>query len=66
MITATGWTWEYIDEFMTLPRYEEMREYWDDNPPVHIMVAAYLGHGEKQGQQDGGSIEELMQAFPMG
>ncbi len=26
---------------------EMMYSYWEDNPPIHIMVAAYLGLGDK-------------------
>lgn len=28
---------------MDLPRLYAMNDYWDAHPPVHIMVAAYLG-----------------------
>lgn len=40
-----GWTWEYVDEFMTIPRFMEMTSYWKENPPTHILVAAYMGVG---------------------
>ncbi len=41
-----------------------MRDYWADNPPVHIMVAAYLGKGEKDSEPVG-KIEDLMTMLPM-
>jgi hypothetical protein len=28
---------------MDLPRLYAMNDYWQQHPPVHIMVAAYLG-----------------------
>jgi len=28
---------------MTLPRLREMKNYWQHNPPIHLMIAAYLG-----------------------
>lgn len=28
---------------MTLPEANELCAYWRDHPPVHILVAAYLG-----------------------
>ncbi len=31
---------------MTLFDYEELCRYWAKNPPVHLMVAAYLGVGK--------------------
>ncbi len=33
---------------MTLLDFEELCDYWRDSPPVHWMVAAYLGIGEKK------------------
>ncbi len=46
LVTATGWTWEYIDETMTIPRLNGMRKYWESYPPTHISTArlcmAYL------------------------
>jgi hypothetical protein len=51
---------------MTLPRLEQMRTYWEEQPPVHISVAAFMsGKSEEtptvsQGQDFG----SLMEAFP--
>jgi hypothetical protein len=28
---------------MTLPRLKAMSEYWASNPPIHLMIKAYLG-----------------------
>ena len=44
----TGWTWEYIDENMTLPRLYEMSEYWAEHPPLHLLVAAVVGAKPKK------------------
>ncbi len=38
-----GYSFEYIDQFMTLPRVMEIQNYWRKHPPVHVMIAAYLG-----------------------
>jgi hypothetical protein len=52
---------------MDLLRYEEMNSYNKVNPPLHIMVARYLGMGEKPSTartptaQD---LTELMSQFP--
>lgn len=43
LIMVTGWTWEYIDDQMTLPRLYGLYEYWRDHPPLHALVAAFLG-----------------------
>jgi len=37
------WTFEYIDEQMTLPRLAALSAYWQHSPPVHISIASYLG-----------------------
>lgn len=41
--SATGWTWEYIGQALTLPRLYALWEYWQGSPPVAESVAAYLG-----------------------
>lgn len=39
---------------MTLPRLKEMAEYWQSNPPLHLMVAAYFGvSNPKKASTDG-------------
>lgn len=35
---------------MTIPRYQDISRYQRDNPPLHMMVAAYLGAGKDSGQ----------------
>ena len=30
-------------DHLTLPRYLALSRYWSDHPPIHLMVAAYLG-----------------------
>lgn len=43
MICAdTGWTWDEVGR-LTLPRYRALYRRFKDHPPVHWMVAAYLG-----------------------
>lgn len=43
---AFGWSWEYIDEEMTLPRMAAISKHWEQVPPVSITlagIAAALG-----------------------
>ncbi len=42
LTTACGWTPDAIDQ-MTLPRFERLCRYWAAHPPLHVVVAAYLG-----------------------
>lgn len=60
---ATGWTWDYISEHVDLPRLAALNDYWSVHPPVHVMVAAYLGIGAetKPKEQD---FSELFQNLP--
>jgi hypothetical protein len=42
IITSTGYTYEYVDDYMTLPRLAELQAYWKDTPPVHVSLAMFL------------------------
>lgn len=37
---------------MTLPRVKEINAYQKHSPPVHIMVAAYMGVGKSSGPKE--------------
>jgi hypothetical protein len=43
LIAATGWTWEYIGEWMTLPRVYALFDHWKQWPPMHITAALFAG-----------------------
>lgn len=49
---------------MDLPRLAAMTDYWANNPPLHIMVKAYLGIGKETKEEDQGRIEDLMAMAP--
>ena len=42
LATVCGYTPSQIDA-MTLPQVDELFGYWAKHPPVHLLVAAYLG-----------------------
>src|SRR5207248_5306134 len=42
LATACGYSYPVTDE-MTLFQIEELTSYWAQHPPVHLLVAAYLG-----------------------
>jgi len=64
LATCFGWTWEYIDEHMTLPRLDAMKDYWNDNPPLHQLVAAYLGHKPVASKTDEmGTLDDFVKAM---
>jgi hypothetical protein len=64
VIACTGWTWDYISEHVDLPRLESMNRYWEQFPPLHVMVAAYFGITPKK-QQEPASVDELLAMFPV-
>lgn len=58
---CTGWTWEYIDDNMTIPRLQAMSDYWQEHPPLHQLVATFLGVKSKAPkEQDNASLLELV------
>ena len=39
-----GWTIEYARWHIDLPMLQSLTTYWGNHPPVHILVAGYLGY----------------------
>lgn len=73
LITATNWTWEYIDDYMTFPRLDAMLEYWEEVPAqafsvneVRTILRSYFkikDNTKKKRRQAKQSEEEFAQAF---
>jgi hypothetical protein len=49
--TTTGWTLDYIMDEVTLPRLRSLLRYWSEHPPVHELVAAFVGYKPPQPAQ---------------
>lgn len=56
-----GWTWEYVDDHMTLPRLAAIKKYQANNTPaaftlssIENLLAQYMG-AELKTRSDGGS-----------
>ena len=43
MVANTGWTWAEVGR-LTIPRLRALHRQWRSRPPVHHLVAAYLGY----------------------
>lgn len=41
---ATGWGWEQTLDELTAPRLNALRETWRIHPPVHKLVAGFVGY----------------------
>lgn len=66
MIACTGWTYDYIDEEMTLPRVNEILRYFEKVPPVGVSAyrisLAICGEPPKvkESGDDFGKLLEMM------
>jgi len=50
----TGWTWDYVEDTLTVSRLQALHKEWKRHPPLALMVAAYLGitpPEEKSGEE---------------
>lgn len=45
---ATGWTWDYVGQCLTLPRLRALMRRWAKVPPVSESVAAFV-YGDSPG-----------------
>ena len=63
MTCFPGWTWEYIDQNMTIPRLLEITEYHKVQPPIHILIGRYFGYPKKSSELDdeGQTLFDVMQ-----
>ena len=64
---AFGWTWEYVDECMTVPRFNSIQRAWEYAPPVHMLVAGFFGIKRRGPSRDQEAlIASLLQCPPEG
>lgn len=42
-MAITGMTWNQVLDELDLIRLAAINMYWADHPPVHILIASYLG-----------------------
>jgi len=55
-----SWTYDYIDNNMTLSRLDEYRRYFLKHPPTHQLVAAYLGYEYKDKQEGSAFLRNIL------
>ena len=66
LISAFGWSWEYVDEEMTLPRMAAILNHWELTPPVAVSlagIAASLGvkmEPKKSAAENASELQELL------
>lgn len=73
LIACTGYTWEYIENNMDLPRLASMNAYWAKHPPLHLMIQHFMGIEAKSefdeqplDAEPEMDILEFAQQFPQG
>ena len=66
--TVTGWTYLEIDQ-LTLWDISELFDYWQDYPPIHVLVSAYLmgdrGSVRKDPKRQHSDFAELSRAVAL-
>jgi hypothetical protein len=43
-VTTIGWTWDQCLDQLTAPRLEALEKIWTRWPPVHKLLAAFVGY----------------------
>lgn len=51
---STGWTWDYVESELDHPRLRALTAYWKHSPPVHVLLAGFLGVKAASSAPDGG------------
>lgn len=65
MTALPGTKWEDWEEQLTVPRLTALRKEWERNPPVHFLVASFVGY-KKPAEEEDQKLEDLFQLFPDG
>ncbi len=72
---ATGWSYEYTEEHMDLPRLTEFLGVWKTTPPAHETLRVILGvlgveapheaepPATEEGEGGEGAVEEIISFF---
>ena len=70
---SMGWTWDYVAECVDLPMLKGLQKYWEQHPPVHVLVGSYMkaladsgqSRSVEQSEEDTNkAIEMLMSMVP--
>ena len=66
VITCTGWSWDQVDCDMDLPKLAALGKFHKQFPPIHKMIAEYLGVGSEPTpiKNTDAELDELMMLFP--
>jgi len=62
---STGYTWDEVGK-LTIPRLKALMRYWAKHPPVHILVAAYMGYkpGDQPSQAASADLDAMVSEAP--
>jgi len=51
LCVSLGWSWEETED-LTMPQLRALRDYFDDHPPLHLVVAAALNVKSRRRAQE--------------
>lgn len=64
---ALGWTWDYVEENLDVPRLAALTDYWREHPPTHVLLAWRYEFKPQakptEAVNTDADISQLMQAF---
>lgn len=52
--------WDEIEATMTVSRYDALTRYWQRNPPVHRLFAAWVGYEAPQAPSGSSDLADLL------
>lgn len=58
---STGLDFDQVRDQFDLPRLKAMNKYWENYPPIHIMIAGYLGIKPSEKAPELSNDEHLIQ-----
>ena len=61
-MTATGWTVQQL-EATPWPDISDLRKYWQNHPPVHVLVAAFFEKKDTARTPTEDELEQGIQGF---
>jgi hypothetical protein len=65
LCASLGWEWEAVED-LTMPRLRAFSDYFEEHPPLHMVVAAFAGvkprprGGEQAGAGTMAAFESLL------
>ena len=53
-------SWDEVEEQLTLPRLTALTKYWSEHPPVHLLLAGFVGFKPEKAEEKGGTMLDFI------